>query len=73
MSFGNFARGHFLGNVGLAHLRFLMACYRSEIEPLMRLDKIALNAVAASRKCNAEIVVSDDVTIRRSSQAVGYQ
>ena len=61
LCFSDFARGHFFRNLSAAKLSFLMARDCGEVEPLVRCDKVAGDAVATRRKNDAEIEVSSAV------------
>ncbi len=55
LGFGDFARGHFVGNFSAAQGGFFVATDGGKIEPLVCLDQIAGNAVTAGGIDNAQI------------------
>ena len=61
LGLGDLARGHVLGDVGPAFLRHDAAVQGREVEPFVRFDEVDLDAAAAGRISDAELVERLDV------------
>lgn len=71
LGFGDFARGHFVGNVGAAMGGFLMSASSGKVEPLVRFNQIAGRAVASCGERNAQIKAGPRLTLCSPRQPPG--
>src|SRR5579863_9616994 len=68
LGFGDFAGGHLFGDVGAAGLGLFMASHAGEVEPLMRFDEVARDAMAAGRIEYAKVETSIGIALHGHGQ-----
>src|SRR5690349_15998659 len=73
LGLGDLPGAHFLGDVGPAFLRLQAAVERGEVEPRVRFDEVDVDAAAARRISDAEIVERLDVPRHGLGDAAFYQ